>query len=434
MKKALLAICSMVTTVLATENVYAEETEDTSIPSYKNCKNQTAECTQKGDVYYALSPLLDQNGQQVYTSEGREAQKVTIYGPPTSATGASVSTDDFTFGGTDVTTIDIKGNVTTIENSLYHGAKYLSNITTIMLPDTLTTIGYNSFQNMTGVTSLTIPNSVTSIGYRAFANLTGVTGELKIPDSLTIIDQQAFQGMSGITGELKIPSSVTSIAPLAFDGMTGITGELKIPNSVTTIGDRAFQSMVGVTSLIIPNSVTTIDFQAFGNMTGVTGELKIPDSVTSVGSRAFNGMRGLTSLIIPDGMSIGDRAFQGVSPSAIKANASQLESYLTTGGGAIKLNEDGKVNINCKDTGCQSVIDNWFKRTCGADKSAWSDAAKRLYNGLEVKEILNDGSAKIYKNGQFLGVKGKRIYTISEANDTVKEIGGNTFRISIRYK
>ena len=86
------------------------------------------------------------------------------------------------------------------------------------------------------VTSITIPNSVTSIGDYAFTNCTGLTGTLTIPNSVTSIGYGAFSGCTGLT-TLTIPSSVTSIGENAFGGCTGLT-TLTMPFRFNTQIDR----------------------------------------------------------------------------------------------------------------------------------------------------------------------------------------------------
>ena len=118
------------------------------------------------------------------------------------------------------------------------------------------------------VTSITIPNSVTSIGDYAFSNCTGLTGTLTIPNSVTSIGYGAFSGCTGLT-TLTIPNSVTSIESSTFFGCTGLT-TLTIPSSVTSIGGSAFLGCTGLTTLTIPSSVTSIGENAFGGCTGLT--------------------------------------------------------------------------------------------------------------------------------------------------------------------
>jgi len=72
-----------------------------------------------------------------------------------------------------------------------------------------------------GLTSITIPNSVTSIGERAFSDCSGLTS-INIPNSVTSIGWGAFYGCSGLTS-INIPNSVTSIGWWAFHNCSGLT-------------------------------------------------------------------------------------------------------------------------------------------------------------------------------------------------------------------
>lgn len=118
----------------------------------------------------------------------------------------------------------------------------------------------------TSVTSITIPDSVTSIGGSAFQECTSLTGVI-IPNSVTSIGQYAFYGCTGLTADLTIPNSVTSIERYAFDSCTGLTS-VSIPDSVTRIGVLAFAYCTGLTSVDIPSR-----FTAQIGAIGFTGQL-----------------------------------------------------------------------------------------------------------------------------------------------------------------
>ena len=72
-----------------------------------------------------------------------------------------------------------------------------------------------AFFGCAGLTSVTIPNSVTSIGNCAFDSCTGLTS-VTIPDSVTSIGDSAFYGCTGLTS-VTIPDSVTSIGVSAIN-------------------------------------------------------------------------------------------------------------------------------------------------------------------------------------------------------------------------
>ena len=170
----------------------------------------------------------------------------------------------------------------------------------------MTDIGWWAFSDCTGLTSITIPNSVTSIAHGTFYGCSGLTS-ITIPNSVTSIEDNAFFGCTGLTS-ITIPNSVTSIGGSAFYGCTGLTS-ITIPNSVTSIGEYAFYGCTGLTSITIPNSVTSIGNYAFYNCSGLTS-ITFPNSVTSIGSSAFSNCSGLTSITIPNSVtSIGNYAF-----------------------------------------------------------------------------------------------------------------------------
>ena len=222
---------------------------------------------------------------------------------------------------------------------------YCTSLTSVTIPDSVTSIRYQAFYYCSSLTSITIPNSVTSIGSYAFYGCSSLTS-VTIPDSVTDIGYQAFNNCSSLTsiivdgnneyyksidgnlynksGEIliryvrgenetsfTIPDGVTSILT-AFSGCSSLTN-ITIPNSVTNIGLGAFDSCSRLTSITIPDSVTSIGQQAFCRCIGLTS-ITIPDSVTSIGFAAFFCCSCLESITIPASvMSIGAQAFDGCS-------------------------------------------------------------------------------------------------------------------------
>lgn len=158
----------------------------------------------------------------------------------------------------------------------------------------------------TEITDLVIPNTVTALKTYTFYNCTGLTS-ITIPNSVTIISSYAFSGCSGLTS-ITIPNSVTSIGQYAFRGCGGLTS-VTIPNSVTAIGEYAFSLCSRLTSVTIPNSVTSIGVSAFSACSGLNS-ITIPNSVIRIGQYAFQNCDGLTSVIIGKAVSsIGKYAF-----------------------------------------------------------------------------------------------------------------------------
>ena len=196
-------------------------------------------------------------------------------------------------------------------------------------------IGSYAFKDCTGLTSVTIPNSVTSIGLDAFRNCTGLTS-VEIPNSVTSIGFNAFYKCTGLTS-VTISNSLTSIESLTFGGCSGLTS-VTLPNSLIKIGNYAFHECTGLTSVTIPNSVKTIGGASFWGCTSLTS-LNIGDSVTFIGNGAFNGCTSLTSVIIPNSVKyIDQNAFQlctGLTSLIIGTSVSSIGQWAFRGCSAL---------------------------------------------------------------------------------------------------
>ena len=183
-------------------------------------------------------------------------------------------------------------------------------LTSIIIPDGVTSIGKSVFHNCTSLTSVEIPDSITSIGVNAFYNCSSLTC-ITIPDSVTSIGDSAFEDCSSLIS-ITIPNGVKSIANFAFEDCTSLTS-VEIPDSVTSIGFNAFYNCSSLTGITIPDSVTSIDASAFEGCSSLTSVV-IPDNVTSIGTYAFRECSSLTSVIIGEGAtSIGGWAFYNCS-------------------------------------------------------------------------------------------------------------------------
>ena len=219
----------------------------------------------------------------------------------------------------ELTSLEIPDSVTSIGNDAFWRNQLRGSV---IIGNKVTSIGQYAFWK-NQLTSVIIPDSVTSIGDYAFSNnqLTSVimpdrfnTNEhrarifgdnynirniifnkhLEISQGTTIIRDSAYKNLQ--LTSVKIPDSVISIGNFAF--FRNEITNVEIPDSVTRIGDNAFLRNQ-LTSVTIGKKVTSIGDGAFAN-NQLQGNVIIPNSVTSIGDGAFANNQLLGSVTIPD--------------------------------------------------------------------------------------------------------------------------------------
>ena len=227
---------------------------------------------------------------------------------------------------------DLSGALEIPPSVIYEGTTY-----------SVSAIGESAFRSYRSITTLSIPESVTSIGEYAFCECRGLTGELIIPNSVISIGQSAFFGCVGFTS-LVIGNSVTSIGGGAFCRCSGLTS-VTIPDSVTSIGVRAFYYCSNLTKVEISDIAAwcRITFESgsieanplyYAHHLYINGseikDLVIPDNVTFIDMCAFVGCSGLTSLTIPKTVTaLGNLAFAGCNNlKTVNWNAKNCTIYI----------------------------------------------------------------------------------------------------------
>ena len=454
------------------------------------------------DAFFVYPSLLSVEIPASVTSiAGSAFYKCTGLTSVSFATGsqlASIGTYAF-YNCTNLASITIPNGVTTISNNAFNSA----GLTSIAIPASVTSIGSLAFMGCTSLETITvdeanaiyespgdcnaiiektsntlvigckgttIPDNVTSIGGEAFENCTGLT-IIEIPASVTSIGASAFYNCSGLASVIVHATSVPTLGSIAFDrnasgrkiyvpyacqedykgaanwsayssailpisdGECGTDVKFSYDNSthtlsifgsgnmynyseggapwkdncseikavvigkgVASIGNNAFAGCTSLTSITIPTSVTSIGDQAFKGCTSLPS-ITIPRGVTNIGQSAFADCTSLTSIEIPTSVtSIGDNAFAGCS--GLASVILKPTTPPTLGSDAFEDNASGR-KIYVPYASLTDYTANWstyasnivcYNGTCGDDVYYSYDSTSKTLNIFGSGNMYNYAS------------------------------------------
>ena len=135
-----------------------------------------------------------------------------------------------------------------------------SRIRSLVIPNTVTSIGEEAFYNCSELRSVRFPSSLDSLGAGAFVRCAQLT-ETHLPDGLAVIEEWAFGNCERLA-KVVLPSQLHSIEEYAFVGCWKLV-EIIVPEGTEHIGDVAFGNCRQLSRVILPASVTSIGEGAF---------------------------------------------------------------------------------------------------------------------------------------------------------------------------
>lgn len=236
-----------------------------------------------------------------------------------------VSADDFTYVSDDKGIFDLIYNLNddgcsySVTGYVYYKGGSLT------IPSTyngkpVTRIDGLAFEDCFWLTSITIPDSVTSIGYDAFLFCTDLQS-VQLSNNLKSIDSKTFFGCKRLRS-ITIPDSVEYIGKSAFYDCYNLKS-VSIGKGVTSIGDNAFMFCRALASVTMADNVSRIGYEAFCG-TGITS-IKLSKNLKTIHSRAFANSY-LKSIEIPESIeNVYDDAFYGCNLKEVYYHGSEIE-------------------------------------------------------------------------------------------------------------
>jgi len=234
---------------------------------------------------------------------------------PAGATGyASLSISSLTF---EVTASPASDFTRTTDGTSVTITGYIGTGGAVVIPGTIgglpvTAIANQAFKDKTTITSITLPDSVLSIGYEAFYRCEYLA-------------------------TVSLGSGVTTIGDWAF-GHCYKLKSISIPNSVTSLGNGALSDCVELESVVLGNQVPSLGRYTFTNDYKLSS-ITLPASMASIGEQAFSHCRSLATVNFQQSLppSVNADSFMDISilakgyffPAAMSAWSSVSISGLT---------------------------------------------------------------------------------------------------------
>ena len=266
--------------------------------------------------------------------------------------------------GTAITSLTIPASLTSCESydSYYTGGSYgplggAENLTELIFESGIETIpaklAWLTPSETTHLTSITIPDTVTSIGNYAFSNCKKLT-TISIPDSVTSISDSAFSDCQKLAS-IQWSQNLQTIGRSSFSGCSSLEN-IVVPKTVKTVGTSAFYNCTSVSSVSFtdnPKGGFYVDIQssAFSNCTALK-DISFSKNIKYLRSSAFYGCSSLVDVVLGDNITdIGYLAFS----KCTALESIELPSKLNTlGYGFISDTLISSLTIPASLTSCES--------------------------------------------------------------------------------
>ena len=276
----------------------------------------------------------------------------------------------------------------------------------------------SAFYGCSALTSITLPNGLTSIGGSAFSGCTALNS-ITIPLSVTNIDVSVFEGCTMLPTENSVRYADKWAVSVTDKSLTTYT----LRDNTIGIADQTFSQCPNLTSIILPSGLTSIGSSAFSGCRGLTS-IALPDSLTSIGAKAFAFCSSLSAIAIPQATeTIKSGAFSGCS-SLTNIIIEDRASKLTFGG---KNVFDGcpldSVYIGGKIKGTPFSV-NKSLRSVSFANNVDSIYAEEFYGCSNLKNVAMGDAVSSIGYQAFSGCSSLESFTFASA---MKTIGGKAF-------
>lgn len=288
------------------------------------------------------------------------------------------------------------GADTKIENINYRAFSE-SYIKSLTIPKSVKTLGSELFGS-----------SLTNVVFEEGSALTSISGSfnrcskltsISLPNSLTSIGGASFSGCTGLKS-IQIPNSVTQISDSAFSGCTNLE-TVTLPTSLQSIGYRTFYNCKNLEQIDLPGGLKTINSEAFRGCSFLKS-ITIPSTVTNIYSDAFKDctslfeVYNLSSLTFEMGTT--NNGSVALNAKAVFTNTDD-HLYITDGDYVYYIDGEDSVLAGYKGTSTRLDIPNYITKI-SAGLFAVADSTSVYFN--QISTIVLPASLKSIENNTFM--------------------------------
>lgn len=238
---------------------------------------------------------------------------------------------------TNVHTIEIPENVTTMGSNVFYGS---DNLTTIkvnaVIPPTVASLSGSSRKKISvptesfhayrvanvwkdniliggdGVTVSTGMVAAGDLGHIVLAEATYLQEVNRLIIDEGTLNSDDWNSIKLMTNLVEVDMSGVTMSSLPDDAFSGrwAIADIKLPHNLTSIGTRALRG-TGIRQMTLPETVATLGNGAFENCDSLRA-INIPQVISAVPDYCFNGCKSLGDVVLPTGLtSIGTYSFSG---------------------------------------------------------------------------------------------------------------------------
>lgn len=340
-------------------------------------------------------------------------------------TSTSFITHTDAFGNcTNLKTVTFEKGTTSIVSQLFAQCNGLESI---VIPDTVTTIGHNAFGSCVNLKNVTFSKNLKTIEHEAFVN-SGIE-KAELPKTLTNIYCCAFKDCKNLK-EVFIPKKLANgiSKSQSFSAHTGVFGNcdnlktINFEEGITEIGESLFANCTGLEEITIPDGVTKMNKEVFGYCPNLK-KVILPESITTLANGMFKGCTALESVKLPSITALSDETFNKCSALKQVTLPETMESigqkaFAESGITSITLSDNVK-KINASAFNASKQLE---KVVCGKNLETIGGNAFEGCSGL--KNITLPGGLKTIGSKTFYGCD--KLTELAIPN-SVTTLGNNVF-------